>query len=97
MLHSPLFFVWIGWVVVIGVMAVVRSVYARREEAERVEQKRAERASRHIGRTQHPIRPSQRATLPPDYRQHLTPAPVLAHSAGAGVDAGIVKPAGDPT
>ncbi len=83
MLHSPLFFIWIGWVLVIGVVAVVRGIYARRENAER-EQKRAERASRHIGRTQHPIRPPQRATLPPDYRQHL-------------IDAGIVKPAGDPT
>ena len=96
MLHSPLFFVWIGWVLVIGVIAVVRGVYARRENAER-EQRRAERASRHIGRTSHPNRPPQRAALPPGYRQHLTPAPVLAHSAGAGVDAGIIKPAGDPT
>lgn len=96
MLHRPLFFVWIGWVAVIGIIAVVRSVYARREEAER-EQRRAERASRRVGRTQHPISLPQRHSLPPDYRQHLTPAPVLAHSAGAGVDAGIIKPAGDPT
>lgn len=83
MLHSPLFFVWIGWVVVIGVIAVVRGICVGRENAER-EQKRAERASRQIGRTQHPIRPPQRATLPPGYRQHL-------------IDAGIIKPAGDPT
>lgn len=83
MLHSPLFFIWIGWVLVVGVIAVVRGVYARREEAER-EQKRAERASRQIGRTAHPIRPPQRESLPPDYRQHL-------------IDAGIIKPAGDPT
>lgn len=83
MLHSPLFFVWIGWVVVIGAIAVVRGIYARRENAER-EQKRVERASRHIGRTQHPIRPPHRAALPPDHRQHL-------------IDAGIIKPAGDPT
>ena len=83
MLHSPLFFVWIGWVLVIGVIAVVRRIYARRENAER-EQKREERASRQVGRTAHPIRPPQRAALPPGYRQHL-------------VDAGIIKPAGDPT
>ena len=83
---------------VIGVIAVVRGIYARRENAER-ERKRAERASRQVGplRAAHPIRPPQRESLPPDYRQHLTPAPVLAHSAGAGVDAGIIKPAGDPT
>lgn len=83
MLHSPLFFVWIGWVLVVGVIAVVRGIYARREEAER-EQKRAERASRQIGRTAHPIRSPQRESLPPGYRQHL-------------IDAGIIKPAGDPT
>ena len=83
MLHSPLFFVWIGWVLVIGAIAVVRGIYARRENAER-ERKREERASRQIGRTQHPIRPLQRQSLPPDYRQHL-------------IDAGLIKPAGDPT
>ena len=32
MLHSPLFFVWIGWVLIIGVIAVVRGIYARRKE-----------------------------------------------------------------
>jgi hypothetical protein len=83
MLHSPLFFVWIGWVLVIGVIAVVRSSYVRHENAER-ERKRAERASRQIGCTAHPIRPPQRQALPPGYRQHL-------------IDAGIIKPAGDPT
>jgi len=70
MLHSPLFFVWIGWVVVIGVIAVVRGIYARREEAE-LEQRRAEHASRRVGRTQHPVSLPQRHSLPPDYRQHL--------------------------
>ena len=83
MLHSPLFFVWIGWVLVIGAIAVVRSIYVRRENAER-ERKREERASRQVGRTAHPIRPPQREPLPPGYRQHL-------------IDAGIIKPAGDPT
>jgi hypothetical protein len=83
MLHSPLFFIWIGWVLVVGVIAVVRGVYARRENAER-ERKREERASRQVGRAAHPIRPPQRAALPPGYRQQL-------------VDAGIIKPAGDPT
>lgn len=96
MFHSPLFFVWIGWVLVIGAIAGVRSIYARREKAER-EQEREERRSRRVGRTQHPISLPQRHSMPPDYRQHLTPAPVLAHSAGAGVDAGLIKPAGDPT
>jgi len=83
MLHSPLFVVWIGWVLVIGVIAVARSIYVRRENAER-EQRREERASRRVGRTAHPIRPPQRRSLPPGYRQQL-------------VDAGIIKPAGDPT
>ena len=83
MLHSPLFFIWIGWVLVIGVIAAVRSIYVRRENAER-ERKREERASRQVGRTSHPIRSPQRAALPPGYRQHL-------------IDAGIIKPAGDPT
>jgi len=83
MLHSPLFFVWIGWVLIVGVIAVVRGIYARREEAER-ERKREERASRQVGRTSHPIRPPQCESLPPGYRQHL-------------IDAGIIKPAGDPT
>lgn len=96
MLHRPLFFIWIGWVLVVGVIAVVRGIYAKRENAER-DRKRAERASRQVGRTAHPIRSPQRESLPPGYRQHLTPAPVLAHSAGAGVDAGIIRPAGDPT
>ena len=63
MLRSPLFFVWtgnytayVGWVLVIGVIAVVRGIYARREEAER-EQRRAELASRRVGplRAAHPI------------------------------------------
>ena len=31
-----------------------------------------------------------------DYRDPLTPAPVLAHSAGAGVAAGVIKPATEP-
>ena len=83
MLHSPLFFVWVGWVLVIGVIALVRSIYVRRENAER-ERKREERASRQVGRTAHPIRPPQRESLPPGYRQHL-------------IDTGIIKPAGDPT
>ena len=81
---------------VIGVLAVVRGVYARREEAERA-QRRTERASRRVGRTPQPTGRPQRQPLSPDHRQRLTPAPVLAHSAGAGVDAGIIKPAGDPT
>ena len=87
MLHSPLFFVWIGWVLIIGVIAVVRRIYVRRENAER-ERKREERASRQVGRTQHPIRLPQRGSLPPGYRQHLI-------DAGAG--SGIIKPVGDPT
>jgi len=70
-------------VVAIGVIAVVRGSYARREGAER-EQRREERASRRIGRTPHPIHPPQRQALPPGYRQHL-------------IDAGIIKPVGDPT
>ena len=40
--------------------------------------------SEQVRRTAHPIRPPQRAALPPGYRQHL-------------VEAGIIKPAGDPT
>lgn len=83
MLHSPLFFVWIGWVLVIGAIAVVRSIYARREKAER-EQEREELRSRRVGSTQHPISPPQRHSMPPDYRQQL-------------VEAGLIKPAGDPT
>lgn len=83
MLHSPLFFVWIGWVLVIGAIAVVRGIYARREKAER-EQEREERRSRRVGSTQHPISLPQRHSLPPDYRQHL-------------IDAGIINRAGDPT
>ena len=47
MLHSPLFFVWIGWVLVVGAIAVVRSRYVRRENAER-ERRREERASRQV-------------------------------------------------
>ena len=34
-MHSPLFYVWIGWVPVIGTIAVVRSIHVRRENAER--------------------------------------------------------------
>jgi hypothetical protein len=83
MVHNPLFFVWIGWVLVVGVIAVLRGIHARREGAER-EQEREKRRSRRVGRTQHPISLSQRPSLPPDYRQHL-------------IDAGIIKPAGDPT
>lgn len=83
MLHSPLFFVWIGWVLVIGVITAVRGICARREGAER-EQRREERHSRRVGSTQHPISLPQRAALPPEYRQHL-------------IDAGIIKPVGDPT
>ena len=80
MLHSPLFFAQTGWVLVIS---VVRGICTRHEETER-EQRRAERASRRVGRTAHPISLPQRHSLPPDYRQHL-------------IDAGIIKPAGDPT
>lgn len=83
MLHSPLFFVWVGWALTIGVLAVVRGVYARREEAER-EQRRAERLTRRVGRTPQPTSRPQRPSLSPDYRQRL-------------IDAGIIRPAGDPT
>jgi len=87
MLRSSLFFLWIGWVLVVGVIAVVRGVYAKREGAER-EQQRVERASRRAESTQHSARQlshlSRPAPLQPDYRQHL-------------VDAGIIRPAGDPT
>ncbi len=83
MLHSPLFYVWIGWVLVIGVFVALRGAYVLWEHAERQRQYAA-RASWRIGRTPHPIRPPQHAPLPPGYRQHL-------------IDAGIIKPAGDPT
>ena len=65
MLHSPLFYAWTGWVLVIGVIAVVRGVYARRDNAER-ERRREERASRRVGRTEHSTRQLSRpAPLPP--------------------------------
>ncbi len=48
MLHSPLFYLWIGWVLVVGAIAVGRGVYARRENTGR-EQQHAERAARQVG------------------------------------------------
>jgi hypothetical protein len=87
MLHSPLFLVWIGWVLGGGVIAVVREVYSRRENAER-DRRREKRASRQVRRTSHPIRYPQREPIlhlqPPGERQHL-------------IDVGIIKPAGDPS
>jgi len=88
MFSSPIVYAWIAWLLVIGVIAVLRFAAHQREERRRAER----RSQRRLGQTagsapdQVPIvkrpRSAKRQPMPADYREQL-------------VAAGIIQPAAD--
>jgi len=96
MFSSPVFYIWLAWLLALAAFAVIRLKIHRREEQQREErrqQREVERGQRSTGAVRRQVR---RPASPPDYRDQLTLAPVLAHSASAGVAAGVIKPATEP-
>ena len=96
MFSSPVFYVWLAWLLAVAVFAVIRYRTRLREEQQREERRRqreAQQGRRSVGVVRSQAR---RPALPADYRDQLTLAPVLAHSASAGVAAGVIKPAAEP-
>jgi len=68
MFSSPVFYVWLAWLLALAVFAVIRHLARQREEQQR-EERRQEREAR--------LRPkAARRTLPPDYRDQLVGAGV---------------------
>jgi heme exporter protein D len=69
MLSSPVFYVWLAWLLALAVFAVIRHKTRQREEQQR-EERRQEREAR--------LRPkAARRTLPPDYRDQLVGVGVI--------------------
>jgi hypothetical protein len=78
--HSPFFYIWITWLILLLVFAVVRLVIGRRTQRKRT-QRRVERLARPTGSA---VRNrAGRPPAPPNYREQL-------------ITAGIIQPAPDP-
>ena len=83
MFSSPIVYAWIAWLLVIGVIAVLRFAAHRREEGRRAER----RSQRRTGQAAEsapdkaPIvkrpRPTKRQPLPADYREQLVAAGII--------------------
>jgi hypothetical protein len=90
MFSSPIVYAWIAWLLVIGVIAVLRFVAHQREERRRAERRSQRRTDQAAGSApdQAPAvrRPktTKRQPIPADYREQL-------------VAAGIIQPAADLT
>ena len=90
MFSSPIVYAWIAWLLVIGVIAVLRFAAHQREERGRAERRSQRRTGRAAGSApdkalavRRPRRTKQ-PPLPADYREQL-------------VAAGIIQPAADLT
>ena len=83
MFSSPVFCVWIAWLLALTAFAVIRHRARQREEQQREERRRqreAERGQHSNGALRHQMR---RSALPADYRDQL-------------VAAGVIRPAAEP-
>ena len=90
MFSSPIVYAWIAWLLMIGVIAVLRFAAHQREERMRAERRQQRRTGQAAGSasTKAPIVSSPRTTkrrpVPADYREQL-------------VAAGTIQPAADLT
>lgn len=89
MFSSPFVYAWIAWLLVIGVIAVLRLAAHQREERRRAERRSQRRTGQAAGSAPdkvlvvHKPKTTKRQPLPADYREQL-------------VAAGIIQPAPDP-
>jgi hypothetical protein len=83
MFSSPVFYVWLAWLLAVAAFAVIRHRARLREEQQREERRR----QRDAERSQRPVRAvrsqARRSALPVDYRDQL-------------ITAGVIKPAAEP-
>ena len=90
MFSSPIAYAWIAWLLVIGVIAVLRFTAHQREERRRAERRSQRRTGQAAGSALEKalvvLRPKtkKRPSIPADYREQL-------------VAAGIIQPAADLT
>jgi len=90
MFSSPIVYAWIAWLLVVGVVAVLRFVAHQREERRRTERRSQRRTGQGAGSvpdtalTVRRPRTPKRPSIPADYREQL-------------VAAGIIQPAADLT
>ncbi len=90
MFSSPIVYAWIAWLLVIGVIAVMRFAAHQREERRRAERRSQRRTGKAAGSAPDPAqvvrrpRTTKQQPLPADYREQL-------------VAAGIIQPAPDLT
>jgi len=88
MFSSPIVYAWIAWLLVVGVIAVLRFAAHRREERRRTERRQQHRTGQAAGSAPDKAlvvsRPktTKRRPVPADYREQL-------------VAAGIIQPAAD--
>lgn len=88
MFSSSIVYVWIAWLLVIGVIVVLRFAAHQREERRRAERRSQRRTDQAAGSAPHKTlamrrpRTTKRQPLPADYREQL-------------VAAGIIQPAAD--
>lgn len=88
MFSSPIVYAWIAWLLVIGVIAVLRFAAHQREERGRAERRSQRRTGQVTGSTPDKAlvvkrpRPTKQRPVPADYREQL-------------VAAGIIQPAAD--
>jgi hypothetical protein len=88
MFSSPIVYAWIAWLLVIGVIAVLRFAAHQREERRRAERRSQRRTGQAAGSTPdkalavHRPKTTMRPPIPADYREQL-------------VAAGIIQPAAD--
>lgn len=83
MFSSPVFYVWLAWLLAVAVFAIIRYRTRLREEQQREERRRqreAQQGRRPVGVVRSQAR---RPALPADYRDQL-------------IAAGVIKPAAEP-
>jgi heme exporter protein D len=83
MFSSPVFYVWIAWLLALTAFAVIRHKSHQREEYQREERRRQREAERGQHSNGALRRQMRRSALPTDYRDQL-------------VAAGIIRPAAEP-
>ncbi len=89
MFSSPIVYAWIAWLLIVGVIAVLRFAAHQREERGRAERRQQRRTGHVAGTTpdkattMSPLRKIERRSIPADYRAQL-------------VATGIIRPATAP-
>jgi len=80
MFSSPIMYAWLAWLIVIGVIAVLRFAVHQREERRRAERRTQRRIGQAAGSTPDPApilhrpRTAGRQRVPADYREQLVAA-----------------------